>query len=197
MRIGIDVDGVLTDSERWQIEYASKYFYEKDKTVIVNPKGYDTDEIFNISKQEDKELWAKGVWDYVKEPPRKFANEVIAKLQEEGNEIYIITARDGTATYIGTKEKEMQDILIKWLEEYKIPYNKIIFSSEDKLDICLENNIDVMIEDKPKNVNHISTKIPVICYHAAYNELCEGENIIRAYSWYDIYAKIQKIKYKS
>lgn len=47
-----------------------------------------------------------------------------------------------------------------------------------------------MIEDKPKNINEISTEIPVICYHAAYNEQCIGNNIIRCYSWYDIYSKI-------
>ena len=29
MRIGIDKDGVLTDVEQWQLDYGSKYYYEK------------------------------------------------------------------------------------------------------------------------------------------------------------------------
>ena len=34
MRIGIDIDGVLTDIEQWQLDYGSKFFFEtygKDK----------------------------------------------------------------------------------------------------------------------------------------------------------------------
>mgnify|MGYP000699688384 FL=1 len=51
-----------------------------------------------------------------------------------------------------------------------------------------------MIEDKPKNINTISNEIPVICYHANYNEQCNGKNIYRCYSWYDIYRKIKEIQ---
>ena len=31
MRIGIDIDGVLTDVERWQLDYGSKFYYERYK----------------------------------------------------------------------------------------------------------------------------------------------------------------------
>ena len=55
------------------------------------------------------------------------------------------------------------------------------------------NNIELMIEDKPANINKISGKIPVICFHAGYNKNCDGGNIIRCYSWYDIYIKIYKL----
>ena len=79
------------------------------------------------------------------------------------------------------------------LKRNKIEYDKIIFSREDKLDISLENNIELMIEDKPANINKISGKIPVICFHAGYNKNCDGSNIIRCYSWYDIYIKIYKL----
>ena len=49
-----------------------------------------------------------------------------------------------------------------------------------------------MIEDKPANIENISILIPVICFHAGYNKNCIGNNIIRCYSWYDIYAKIKE-----
>jgi len=51
-----------------------------------------------------------------------------------------------------------------------------------------------MIEDEPKCINIVSTKIPVICYDAKYNRNYEGKNIIRCYSWYDIYLKIKNFK---
>ena len=191
MRIGIDIDGVLTDIEKFQIEYGSKYFFERNKSII-NYKGYETTDIFGVSLKEDDEFWNVAIKDYIKEPARNYASEVIQMLKNEGNEIYIITARSSNLTYIDTIDTEqMRDIVREWLKKYNIYYDKLIFSKEDKLEICLENKVDVMIEDKPKNINEISTKIPVICYHANYNKHCIGNNITRCYSWYDIYFHIK------
>lgn len=88
--------------------------------------------------------------------------------------------------------EENRNLVLDWLKRNKIKYDKIIFSPEDKLDICRENDIDIMIEDKPANIENISILIPVICFHAGYNKNCIGNNIIRCYSWYDIYAKIKE-----
>lgn len=192
MKIGIDIDGVLEDVEQFQIEYGSKYFYEKYKKNIANPKGYSIKDIFNITQKLDDEFWREHIKEYAIEgKAREFANEVIEKLKQDGNEIYIITSRTSDLTWIDLLEKEMEDIVKKWLKKNNIYYDKIIFSPEDKLNICLENDIDLMIEDKVENINKISTKIPVICFDARYNQECKGFNITRVYSWYDIYAKIQ------
>lgn len=40
MRIGIDIDGVLTNIEQWQLDYGSKFYYNHYKKEIVNHKGY-------------------------------------------------------------------------------------------------------------------------------------------------------------
>lgn len=196
MRIGIDIDGVLTDIEQWQLDFGSKYMSEEKHMNIVNNEGYDLTEIYNVSKEYDTNYWNKYIMDYVEnEPARKFCGEVIKKLKDEGNEIYIITARYLTAE--ATKEGEnMRNIVKKWLKKYNIYYDNIIFSPEDKLEVCMENRIDLMIDDRVENVNQISTKIPVICFHAGYNKLCMGNNIYRCYSWYDIYETIRKISEK-
>ena len=193
MRIGIDIDGVLTDIEQWQLDYGSKVVFEQYHKEIINSDGYDIKEIFNVERNLDDDFWRKYLFEYsIKEPARKFSDEVTNKLTEDGNEIYIITAR-----FLTDKEDEngrkMRDIVINWLKKYNIDYDKIIFSPEEKLDICLDNNIDLMIEDKVDNINTISEKIPVICFDARYNKECKGKNIYRCYSWYDIYAKIQNI----
>ncbi|MGN1326548.1 MAG: hypothetical protein ACI4VQ_00455 [Clostridia bacterium] len=192
MRIGIDIDGVLTDIEKWQLDYGSKYYYEKYNKKIVNPKGYDTSEVFDVSTDMENRWWFYGIKEYMKEPARRFAGEIIGKLKNEGNEIYIITARSSDLTYTDITTEEMQEEVRKWLKDNGIIYDKLIFSPEDKLEICLENKIDLMIEDRVANINQISTKIPVICYNAGYNEKCKGENIIRCYSWYDIYDKCKQ-----
>ena len=117
-------------------------------------------------------------------------------VKQEGNEIYIITARWGTSKD-DEKGNKMRETVIKWLCEYKIPYDKLIFvksSNERKSDEIIENKIDIMIEDNPNNIIELSELIPVICYDASYNKDCENKNIIRCYSWYDIYRKISLIK---
>ena len=196
MRIGIDIDGVLTDVERWQLDYGSKFYYERYQKEIVDFEGYDTNQIFNVDDKLDEEFWREYFKEYsLNVEVRKFANEVIDKLKQDGHQIYIITARGSFLSHSADvmSIEENQQIVLNWLKNNHINYDKIIFSPEDKLDICKENNIDLMIEDKVDNINKISKIIPVICFHAGYNKVCKNSNIIRCYSWYDIYSKINKL----
>ena len=196
MRIGIDIDGVLTDVERWQLDYGSKFYYERYQKEIVNFEGYDTNQIFNVDDKLDEEFWREYFKEYsLNVEARKFANEVIDKLKQEGHQIYIITARGSFLSHSADvmSIEENQQIVLNWLKNNNINYDKIIFSPEDKLNICKENKIDLMIEDKVDNINKISKIIPVICFHAGYNKDCKNSNIIRCYSWYDIYSKINKL----
>ena len=186
MRIGIDIDGVLTDIEQWQLDVGGKFFSKYNKSV-VNNDGYEITEIFDISNELDDEFWNEYLYEYVtKEPSRKYASEVIKKLKDDGNEIYIVTAR-----YLTDRDtddgKRMREIVVNWLKEQNIYYDEIIFSPEDKKENCKKYNIDIMIEDKVDNINKISSIIPVICFHAGYNKECKGKNIYRVYNWYDIY----------
>ena len=86
MRIGIDIDGVLTDIEQWQLDTGGKFFSKFDKS-IVNRDGYEITEIFNVSDELDNQFWNKYLYEYVtKEPSRKYASEVINKKKQEGKE---------------------------------------------------------------------------------------------------------------
>lgn len=195
MRIGIDIDGVLVDIESFELDYFSKYYLEEYNKVIKNPKGYGSYNIFKGSPIQDRKLWKEAIHLYIKEPPRRFASEVIKKLKDDGNEIYIITNRCANLSYVDDiNKKQMQEIVIKWLDKYNFVYDKILFTHSNKLDICKKEKIDIMIEDKPSNINRISKLIPVLCFDALYNEECSGKNIYRVYSWYDIYTKIEKLK---
>jgi hypothetical protein rflaF_08320 len=186
MRIGIDIDGVLTDIEQWQLDVGGKFFSKFNKSVL-NKDGYEITKIFNVSDELDSQFWNEYLYEYVtKEPSRKYASEVIKKLKDDGNEIYIVTARYLTDRNNEDGEK-MRKIVVNWLAEQKIDYDEIIFSPEDKKENCKKYNIDIMIEDKVDNINKISSIIPVICFHAGYNNECKGKNIYRVYNWYDIY----------
>lgn len=193
MNIGIDIDGVLTNIESWQNESAAKYMYEKYSKGIINASGYDTSEIYGVTKEQDQKWWFESYEEYMKEPARKYASEVINKLSEEGNKIYIITARCIEKEFTKMTNEIMQDGIKKWLKENNIKYNEIYFSPEDKTTICKKLKLDMMIEDKKANIEEISKIMPVYCFDAKYNkDIKENKNIIRCYNWYDIYKKIKE-----
>lgn len=189
MRIGIDIDGVLTDEHSFIIDFASKYLNERNIPYTVHKDIYDSEKVFDVSKEVWREFWKEHIFYYSKNvQARPFASEVINKLKKENIEIFIITARYYT-TYENEHTEEMQKIVKEWLNNNNIPYDKIIFS-EEKVDICKKYEIDLMIEDKPENILSISNEIPVICYDHLYNAKLNNKNIIRCYSWYDIYEKL-------
>ena len=57
MRIGIDIDGVLTDEKRYVIDYGTKFFSENNIPYIVRDDRFYGKEIFNVTEEQ---LQAKG-----------------------------------------------------------------------------------------------------------------------------------------
>lgn len=193
MKIGIDIDGVLTDEHSFVLDYGTKFFYNNKIPYAIHRNIYDDAKIFDVTEEQYEEFWDECIFNYSEKISiRPFASEIINKFKEENNEIYIITSCSFT-TYENEYKEKMQNIVKQWLYKNNVPYDEIIFS-DNKVDICKENNIDVMIEDKPENIVSISKEIKVICYDNPYNEDLCSHNIIRCYSWYDIYEKINDIK---
>lgn len=193
MRIGIDIDGVLTDEHNYILDNGSKYFSENNISYIVNRNVYDSEEIFGVSEDEYNDFWKEYIFEYSKNIPiRRYASEIIRKLKDDGNQIFIITSRSFT-TYENENKEKMQCLVKEWLNKNSVLYDEIIFTRK-KADVCKEKNINLMIEDKPENIENISRKIPVIVYDCPYNEKICNNNIIRCYSWYDIYEKIDKLE---
>lgn len=193
MNIGIDIDGVLTNLEDFMINYGTKFCIEENIPIQVTEIKYSEIETFNWTDEQSEKFWNKYLAQYVIESkPREFAQEVLKQLQEEGNKIYLITARNEYGLppeYYG----KMEELTKKWLEENNIKYEKLLFvKDEEKLAQCLENKVDMMIEDSPNNIINISKQVPVIKYNCQYNEKIEGKNILTAYSWYHIYDIINK-----
>lgn len=68
-------------------------------------------------RKRDNQFWNEYLYEYAtKESSRKYASEVIKKLKDDGNEIYILTAR--YLTNRNTSDgKKMREIVINWLKE--------------------------------------------------------------------------------
>lgn len=201
MNIGIDIDGVLTDLNKFTIEQGIKYCEENKKGRLANPDAYDTKDIFNWDEETDLDFWIKNIFIYARENPViEGAAENIKKLKEDGHQIYIITARwlanPGTEKNFNQSEdvrQEMRKTVKEWLSKNNIIYDKIIFSEEDKSKHIIDNNIEVMIEDSPNNLKSLSKITKMICFDWSYNRGIENSNIYRCYNWDEIYEKISEV----
>ena len=189
MKIGIDIDGVLTNESDFIRDFGSEFCYKHSISFDLNPWIYDSKETLNISENDYLSFWKEYLEYYATSKNlRPFASEVITKLKNEGHEIYIITSRNFTTKQTEYGEK-MRNIVKKWLKDNCIEYDGIYFSI-NKRDVCESLKIDIMIEDKPKNIISISEVSKVFCYNDYCNLETNINNMVRVYSWYDIYNKI-------
>lgn len=198
MNIGIDLDGVLTNYRKFAIEQGQKYCEENTKGKLENPEAYYMKDMYNWDEETDYDFWIKNIFIYATENPAiQGASENIKKLKEDGDTIFIITARK-FATPDDDCEQEIKEKMKKtvkeWLDKNEIEYDCIIFSKEDKSKNIIENNIDVMIEDSPNNVKKLSKLTKIICVDWPYNKGIENDNIYRCYNWNEIYMKIKEMK---
>lgn len=193
MKIGIDIDGVLTNDDEFILDYATKFCYENNIDFYKDPYLWETRK-FNWEEETLQKYRNKYFWEYVNnEPPRKFASEIIKKLKEDGHQIYIITSRYLTTSDTTDGEK-MRKCINEWLKKYDIQYDSIYFSNNKLVDIK-NLKLDIMIEDSPKYIPNYSKEVHVFCYDCRYNRDLKCDNMTRVFSWYDIYTKICKRHY--
>lgn len=192
MNIGIDMDGVLIDDDAYRLDTMAKYCYENNLPSIDYPYKYENKCDWSVDIIEDYRK--KYFFEYIKNAQaRSYAAEVIKKLHDDGNKIIIITGRYKTKedSNIG---QQMREDTENWLNKNGIVYDEICYAKCPKTKEVLENNIDVMIDDSPEVIAEIVKITKVLCYDNRYNRDLQYNNMIRVFSWYDIYGKIQQIK---
>ncbi len=199
MKIAFDIDGVLTDIEKFQLEYGSKFFKKKYNRDVYDVNGYGIKEVFNCTNQQEIKFWIKNTFKYMNTvKPRINTDTTIKKLHKEDNQIFIISSRAKTSenSILGLL---MRKLVIHWLKQNNIIYDEIIFcsvenSSTDKFNICRKYEIDIMVEDKKENIQEISKIIPTLCFATKNNQECTGKNIYRVNNYDEIYVKVNEIK---
>ena len=57
MRIGIDIDGVLTNLEQYSVDYLTKYCVENNIKYDIVGDSYNLTKSFNIENGEEEGFW--------------------------------------------------------------------------------------------------------------------------------------------
>lgn len=192
MRIGIDIDNVISNFNDELLKEYMKHDKELRNTGIVNENAeYITLGMFDWTKEENDDFYNNNIERIAKKlKTLSRAAETISKLKNENNEIYIISSRDN-GEYTNPRE-----MTVKWLSDNKIYYDRLILTDKgEKGKVCEENNIDIMIDDSTNNCKDVSEHgIKVFMMENRFNkDITDFEKVS---NWREIYNKINGIDSK-
>lgn len=191
LRIGIDIDEVIVKFTEYFLDFCKKkglnppLFEEIDK--------YHLHSFFNMAEEEIYELYKE--FNKTKENVEfdfiPFAKESINELSKN-HELIIITARQGY----------LQEYTFNFFKKHfpNINFN-IIFTGDifggkkNKNEVCVEKNIDYLIEDRRKIVKDCAEAgVKSFLLDKPWSQNCEHDNIIRVKDWNEILEKIKEFE---
>jgi len=194
MRIGIDIDNVVSNFNENLLEEYMQHDKELRNTGIINVEAdYIRRGMFDWTEKEEREFYKNNIERIarnlkVKEDAKKY----IDKLKNDGHYICIITGRDNG------EYKEPYNMTKEWLDSNFIKYDKLIltdaYDKKEKSIKCLENNIDIMIDDSVGNCKScIQNNIKTFLMDTPYNRFAD---ITRVNSWKEFYEVVSNMSKK-
>lgn len=191
MKIGIDLDGVVIDSETTFRTYEEIFDLDDLKgNNLINREEPKFQARYSWKDEEQKEFINKYFLTISKESPLMAGFiGVYNLLKNENIEFVVITARGGLGG------KEMKDDAERLLNQYNIKFDKYYWNQDDKLEICLKEKIDLMIDDDYRIIENLSkNNIKTLYFRdTGLKKLQENEYIKEVNNWGDIYRYIKDI----
>ncbi len=195
INIGFDADGVLFDTEKFQLsEEVAAFMKKRYGLEVVNPDGYGIKDVYGCDSKTEMKFWTSFVVKYsLNFKARPWAKETIQKLRAQGNKVFIITSKACAL------EKNYRGVTVRFLFELGLRLNGIRVdgieycslenSAQDKLQTCLKRDIKIIVEDKKENIELLGRNLFVLCMDTRNNREIEGENIFRVNDFNDVYAE--------
>ena len=171
-KLGVDIDGVLNDFHTLGREILWEQY-----GIKADPTRYSLWDYTPDSQRE--EFFAQYHAASAREKPVAAAAGVLSTLRRQRVEIWLITARTEAERYRTTR----------WLRTNGIVYDRLIFDADTKAATCVTNNIDLMIDDAPKNLEALhDAGVPTLRFQHSYNTAIPGVKTVR--NWYEILSDV-------
>lgn len=194
MKIGIDLDGVVFDSEKEFRVYSELY----DMIDLQQNSKVDNQEL----KFQDRFQWTQvQIEGFLKKYHKQIIVEsnfmpgvkrILKLLKQDGHSLILITARGGM-------NKDMIKITEERLKETGMNiFDKYYWATENKDEVCIKENVDIMIDDfyqKCKSIANSKIKTIYLKDAPSYN-LEENDYIKVLYNWGEIYRYIKEMESK-
>lgn len=183
MTIGLDIDDTITESSKLQIEYAKKHFNVDDVDIVRKIlNGEVKGELFNFYNIN----LGKMIVNYELKANVK---EVIDRLRNNGHKVIVITARGYTEF-----NDNIAFITESYFNKHDIKFDKIVFNKLHKDEACVENGIDIMIDDSISTLEKIAAKgIKTLLFNSISNRKIKT-NINRVDNWLELENCINNLK---
>ena len=192
MRIGIDIDGVLLDSEN-EIRVAAELYdlIELKKQGVKHPEGFLEVERYEWEMKELEKFRNRLVDVELDANPKPGAKRVTNLLKADGHTLVIISARGIIGPTVEQTKKQLQ--------ENGFPIDEYYFQVEDKANVCKQAGIDVMIEDRAKHCEKIAKQQITALYFRDVNrkKLEENPYLKEVNTWGEVYRQICKMEGKT
>jgi len=179
LKIGIDIDGVLTDEgpdhDNIWLQKMNNYF---DKQIKKVEDTYQLAEAYGLQNEELNAFLEDELANIYREArPAIDACETLKELKAKNAELILITARN----------KEFKELTLNWLNEHDFPFDEL-HHNKDKAPLAVKKGIELFIEDNQSNALEISqNQIPVLVVNKYHNKnLKENNKIKRVNNWQEI-----------
>ena len=191
MKIGIDLDGVIFDTERAYRTLSEIY----DVDILKRNSIVDNNELklqnrYNWSNEEIQDFFNKYNTKIIENasfiPGSK---EVLTLLKNSNNQLILMTA-------LGLFVKDGQSISEKILKQNDMYiFDKYYWNVADKKSLCQSENIDIMIDDYDNECLKIASSKPHVIYlkDSPYQDIINNKHIITLFGWGDIYRYIKNL----
>ena len=191
LRIGIDFDGVLVDTEADFRYHMEKHMYEQgiEPATRHNRNALKNYEIDDLSDLQDffiecfcKDLTMTGSFF-------AGAKEVLQMLRKRGHKLFLVTARGKIA-----RQPEIQTARAR-LDEFGFKFDGEFWEIKDKSKVCLDNGLDVLVDDCNENcVKSAAAGIKTLYFRDRGIEKLDHPNITEVDNWFHIYKEILKFE---
>lgn len=165
MKIGIDIDDTITETEKTFRKYIKRYRRKNKIKKYSKEKQLSDEDFLSFFEQYGEEI-------YMKLPLKKHVVRVLKKWILEGHLLYIVTARTRR------KDEDIELWTRKYFEKLDISFEKMIFNSRNKYEDTKEIGLDVFIDDREDVLQKFPSK---------------DIFLIRMVSKKNIYSKFQKV----
>lgn len=200
LRIGIDIDNVISDSFPAYLKKFNENFatnFKAEDMLLVN----NFPEIKGVDRGKVDKFIDKLIFDFdfqLSLPPFKQAKEVIESWQKKGHHLHYITARPVHIERV-TRKWLQKHGFIKDREVLKMsayfdsqnPPSKTKSDPEYKKEVVDEFGIKLLIEDHLEVARIMD--IEVILIDRAWNQGELPQNVVRVTNWYEIEELICKL----
>ena len=180
MIIGLDIDGVILDTEKEYKLEAELYDIKLGKDHLRDRSSQIEDGRYSWTKEQREDFEKNWIKVARKAPLMPGSISIIKMLQKEGHKIVIITGRDESYK----KQTE------KTFEENNLKFSKIYYGQQDsKLKACKEENVDIMIDDNYNHAEELSKNKILTLYFRDTNmrKLDESKYLREVNNWGEVY----------